>query len=148
MRKFKLCSYAIMQSAGIIISLIITIFFTGCGGGISEAKMESGKKVYQKYCQTCHMEDGGGVPGMNAPLIGSKYVSGDKEKLISIALHGSTAFENEPGRKIYQNKMPSFVNLSDQEIADALTYIRNSFNNKGSVVAAEDVKPVRRPIKN
>src|SRR6266516_4375159 len=132
-----------MQGSGIIISFILIIFFTGCGGGISETKMESGKKLYQKYCQSCHMEDGGGVPGMNAQLIGSKYLSGDKEKLISITLHGSTAFENEPGRKKYQNKMQSFANLSDQEIADALTYIRNSFNNKGSAIAPEDVKPIR-----
>jgi mono/diheme cytochrome c family protein len=131
-----------MERSGIVLSLIAIIFFIGCGGGISEAKMESGKKVYQKYCQSCHMDDGAGVPDINAPLVGSKNVAGDKEKLISIALHGSAAFANDPGRK-YQNKMPSFANLTDQEIADALTYIRNSFNNKGSAITAEDVKQVR-----
>ncbi len=131
-----------MQRTGIVISFIAIIFFTGCGGGISEAKMGSGKKAYEAYCQSCHMHDGTGVPGMNAPLVGSKYVVGDKEKLISIVLVGSAAFANDPARK-YQNKMPSQANLTDLQIADALTYIRNSFNNKGSAIAPEDVKPVR-----
>ena len=132
-----------MQRTGIVLSLIGIIFFTGCGGGgISEATMESGKKVYHTYCQSCHMEDGAGVPGMNGPLIGSQYIAGDKEKLISIVLHGSAAFANEPERK-YQNTMPSLANLTDQEIADVLTFVRNSFNNKGTAIAPEDVKPVR-----
>jgi mono/diheme cytochrome c family protein len=131
-----------MQRSGIVISLIGIIFFTGCESGIPEAKMESGKKIYQAYCQSCHMENGAGVPRMNASLIGSVYVAGDKEKLISIVLHGSAALANDPGRK-YQNTMPSLANLTDQEIADALTFIRNSFNNKGSVIAPGDVKLVR-----
>ena len=133
-----------MLRTGIAILLIGIIFFTGCGdrGGISETTMKNGKKVYQTYCQSCHMEDGAGVPRMNGPLTGSQYVAGDKEKLISIVLHGSAAFANEPERK-YQNTMPSLANLTNQEIADVLTYVRNSFNNKGSAIAPADVKPVR-----
>lgn len=131
-----------MQRSGIAVSLIGIIFFTGCKSGISEARMENGKKVYQTYCQSCHMENGAGVPRMNGPLIGSKYVAGGKEKLISIVLHGSAALANDPERK-YQNTMPSMSNLTDQEIADVLTYIRNSFNNKGLEITPEEVKPVR-----
>jgi mono/diheme cytochrome c family protein len=131
-----------MQRSGIVTLLTGLLVLTGCGGGISGAKMESGKKVYQLYCQTCHMEDGGGVPGMNASLAGSKYIAGDKEKLAGIVLRGSAAFTNDAERK-FQNKMPSLAALTDQEIADVLTYIRNSFTNKGSVVEPEDVKRVR-----
>ncbi len=131
-----------MQKNGTVTLLMGIIFLTGCGGGIPEARMESGKKIYATYCQSCHMDDGAGVPGMNAPLKGSKYVAGDKEKLISIVLHGSKAFVNDPERK-YQNKMPSLASLADQQIADVLTYIRNSFNNKGAAIAPGEVKPVR-----
>ena len=131
-----------MQKIGIVISLMGIIFFTGCSSGISKAKMENGKKVYQTFCQSCHMDDGGGVPGMNAPLKGSKYITGEKEKLISIVLLGSVIFANDPVRT-YQNKMPSLASLTDQQIADVLTYIRNSFTNKGSVISPEDIKPVR-----
>jgi mono/diheme cytochrome c family protein len=131
-----------MQRTGIGMTLIGIIFFAGCEDGISKERMESGKKVYHAYCQSCHMDNGAGVPHMNASLTGSMIVAGDKEKLINIVLHGSEAFANDPGRK-YQNKMPSLANLTDQEIADVLTYTRNSFNNKGSAVALGDVKPVR-----
>src|SRR5688572_3209675 len=131
-----------MQKAGVILSLMGFIFFMGCGGGISEARMENGKKIYATNCQSCHMDDGGGVPGMNAPLKGSQYVAGDKEKLISIVLYGSKAFTSDSERK-YQNKMPSQPNLTDQQIADVLTYVRNSFNNKASAISAEEVKPLR-----
>ena len=131
-----------MEKTCVVILLIGIIFFTGCGNGISEARMESGKKVYTTYCQSCHMNDGAGVPRMNAPLRESKYVAGDKEKLVSIVLHGSAALANDPDRK-YQNKMPSQAKLTDQEIADVLTYIRNSFNNKGSAIAPEEVKQAR-----
>ena len=132
-----------MQRTGVVILLAGIIFFTGCGGDALKVKMESGKKVYQAYCQSCHMENGAGVPRMNGPLIGSKYVAGDKEKLISIVLHGSAAFANDPART-YQNIMPSLANLTDQEIADVLTYIRNSFNNKGSEITAEEVQLARK----
>ena len=131
-----------MHRSCIAAAFIGIIFLTGCGGGISEAKMESGKKAYLSYCQSCHMEDGGGVPGMNASLIGSKYITGDKEKLIGIVLHGSAVLANDAERK-YQNKMPALANLTDQEIADVLTYTRNNFTNKGPAVEPEEVKLIR-----
>lgn len=121
---------------------VIVIFCAGCEQGITKEELESGKKVYQVNCQSCHMEDGGGVPGMNAPLLGSANIAGDKARLISIVLLGSAAFANEPERN-YQNKMPSMANLKDEQIADVLTYVRNSFNNKGSAVVPGDVKAVR-----
>ena len=92
------------------------------------------------------MESGGGVPNMNASLIGSKYIAGDKDKLISIVLHGSAEFANDKERR-YQNLMPPLPNLSDKEMADVLTYTRNSFTNKASAVGPEDVKQVRE-LKN
>jgi mono/diheme cytochrome c family protein len=127
----------------VIIAAASVIFIAGCGQGISTARMERGKKVYQAYCQSCHMEDGAGVPDMNAPLKASPYVAGDKEKLISIVLKGSAAFEGGPERP-YRNIMASMASLSDKEIADVLTYVRNSFTNKGSAVEAEEVLVQRK----
>jgi mono/diheme cytochrome c family protein len=131
-----------MQRINFGILLFGIISLSSCNSGIPEAKMESGKKVYQSRCQSCHMESGGGVPGMNAPLVASKYVVGDKEKLIKIVLHGSAELANEPGRT-YHNTMPSQADLTDDEIADALTYIRNNFNNKATAIEPGDVKTVR-----
>lgn len=129
---------------GLIVLSLGAFIFSSCGNSdeIPAATLENGKKAYLAYCQSCHMEDGSGVPGLNAPLIESKYASGDKKKLIEIALQGSAAFANDPERP-YKNLMPSMANLTDTQIADALTYIRNNFKNKGSVVTPEEVRSER-----
>ena len=100
-----------------------------------------GEKVYKKYCISCHQADGGGVPHMNPPLINTSYVLGDKEQLIKIVLNGLQ--NTKIDEKTYTNPMPPLKALKDQEIADVLTYVRNSFGNKASAVTAPEVKAVR-----
>ncbi|MDB5109165.1 MAG: cytochrome c [Mucilaginibacter sp.] len=108
----------------------------------SAASMAAGKKVYSTICISCHQADGGGVPNMNPPLIKTTYVLGNKSKLISILLNGFN--ENvEINGNTYSNTMPSQDFLKDQEIADVLTYVRNSFGNKASAVTVAEVKKGR-----
>ena len=101
--------------------------------------MDSGRKVYQKNCLTCHQADGGGVPKMNPPLTDASFVAGDKKKLVQWVLLGSTEKVPIDG-KYYSNNMPAQAGLKDQEIAEVLTYIRNSFDNKASAITLSDVK--------
>jgi mono/diheme cytochrome c family protein len=100
-----------------------------------------GEIVYKQYCVACHMADGGGAPPMNPPLVATSFVKGDKAVLAGIILKGMS---NEPvdGEK-YHNVMPALTVLTDQQIADVLTYVRNSFGNKESAVTAEVVQIVR-----
>ena len=104
----------------------------------AKASIEAGKLVYAQYCLTCHQADGGGVQNMNPTLINTSYVSGDKAKLVAVLLNGLNHVEIDG--ETYSNVMPSFSYLKDKQIADALTYIRNSFGNKKSMVTATDVK--------
>ncbi len=110
-------------------------------GGLS-ASIASGKLVYGKICITCHMADGGGVPNMNPPLIKTTYVLGPKPKLLSIVLNGFNESVEIDGTT-YSNVMPAQDYLKDQEIADVLTYVRNSFGNKATAVTLADVKKAR-----
>ena len=106
------------------------------------ASIARGKKVYDKVCLSCHMVDGGGVPHLNPPLAQSSYVLGDKKRIITIVLKGMTdriAIDDE----YYSNNMAPHNDLTDQQIADVLTYIRNSFGNKASAVTVNEVKAVR-----
>jgi mono/diheme cytochrome c family protein len=107
-----------------------------------KASMERGKTVYQNTCLPCHQANGSGVPGMNPPLKNTKYVVGDKKKLINIVLNGLDE-EIEVNGETYSNVMPPFNSLTDQEIADVLTYVRNSFGNKAGAVKEEEVKKLR-----
>lgn len=107
-----------------------------------KTSLVNGKKVYQKNCLTCHQANGGGVPKMNPPLVNAAFVKGDKTKLIQWVLLGSTEKVPIDG-KYYSNNMPAQAGLKDQEIADVLTYIRNSFKNKASAITAAEVKSTR-----
>ena len=111
-----------------------------------QASVTRGKAVYAQYCLSCHQEDGSGVPKLNPPLISTSYVTGDKKKLIQWVLTGSK--ENVPiDGKYYSNNMAAQSNLSDQQIADVLTYVRNSFGNKATAVTPAEVKTVRAETK-
>jgi mono/diheme cytochrome c family protein len=91
------------------------------------------------------MGNGLGAPSMNPPLAGTEYVLGDKDRLIKVILQGL----NEPIEikgEIYQNVMASHSFLSDQQVADVLSYVRQSFGNDASEVTPEEVKQVRSSI--
>jgi mono/diheme cytochrome c family protein len=101
-----------------------------------------GKKVYEAYCLACHQADGTGVPRLNPPLVKTSFVLGDKKTLIGIVLNG---FDEpiEIDGDTFSNVMASHDFLKDQEIADVLTYVRNSFGNKAAAVTPTEVAAVR-----
>jgi len=111
------------------------------------ASIERGQAVYQKECLSCHQMDGGGVPHMNPPLAGSTDVLKDEKKIIGIVLNGMT--DRLPlDDEYYSNNMASHSYLTNQQIADVLTYVRNSFGNKADAVTVAEVKAVRTPKKS
>jgi mono/diheme cytochrome c family protein len=104
--------------------------------------MANGKKLYTQNCLTCHQADGSGVATMNPPLIKTTYVLGDKATLTKIVLNGFNEDVQINGQT-YSNTMTPHDSMKDQEIADVLTYVRNSFGNKASSISAALVKNVR-----
>ncbi len=105
----------------------------------------AGKVVYDNYCLSCHMSNGLGAPGMNPPLAGTDWVLGDKDRLIKVVLQGLSEPVEIQG-EIYQNIMASHSFLSDQHVADVLTFVRQSFGNDASEIKPEDVRKVRNSI--
>lgn len=111
----------------------------------TKASIVRGKKVYENLCIACHQADAGGVPRMNPPLIQTPWVLGDKKRLINIVLKGLKGGEIEIDGDVYDNPMPpQAAVLNDQEVADVLTYVRNSFGNKASAVSVAEVKLMRK----
>lgn len=109
--------------------------------GLSAA-INNGKVIYTQHCLSCHQVDGGGVPNMNPPLIKTSYVTGNKTRLIKVVLNGFAQNVEIDGES-YSNNMPPQNFLKDQEIADVLTYVRNSFGNKAQAVKVAEVKLAR-----
>src|SRR3569623_1547281 len=74
--------------------------------GDVKVSIARGEKLYQQYCLTCHQKSGNGVPHMNPPLVKTSYVLGDKTKLITWVLKGSSQSIPIDG-KTYSNNMPA-----------------------------------------
>jgi len=104
-----------------------------------------GKKVYDAVCLACHMRNGTGVPGMHPPITESDFVNGDPEKLIKIVLQGLSG-EVEIKGEIYNSIMPPQAQLTNQQIADVLTFVRGSFGNTSGPITLEQVQKVRENL--
>ncbi len=107
-----------------------------------ETSFKNGGVAYKQYCLPCHQADGGGVMNLNPPLIKTTYVLGNQTQLINIILKGLNKPIIIEGEE-YSNAMPPLNYLSDQQIADVLTYVRNNFGNKASAISPAQVKAVR-----
>ena len=111
------------------------------------ASAARGKTVYLQRCMVCHQADGGGVPKLNAPLDGSSAVNGtDVAKLIKYIVKGF-ADRVEIDGELYSNAMPAAADLTDQQIADVLTFIRSNWSNKAGPVTSLQVKQTRSKLK-
>ena len=125
----------------------ILVVIVGCkDDSIAKTTMDAGKEIYRTNCLGCHMEDAMGVPSLNPPLIGSELLLKEKAKAIRIILRGSAELKDEPNKN-YKNVMAALSNLTDQEIADVLTFTRNSFGNKAPAITPEEVKNERVKLK-
>ena len=113
---------------------------------------KKGKKIYETegYCITCHQESGTGLQQAGYPtLVNQQWVTGDEERLIKLVLHGLYGPMDVMGNH-YEGQVPMMAFkglLKDDEIAAVLTYVRNSFGNKASVIDPKKVKEVRAATK-
>jgi nitrite reductase (NO-forming)/hydroxylamine reductase len=106
------------------------------------AQVKAGESVYQTVCLACHQADGKGLPGAFPPLAGSDYLLGDKDRAVGVVVRGLEGEVVVNGIK-FNSVMPAMTQLSDQEIADALTYAMNSWGNQGGAISVAQVAAVR-----
>lgn len=111
-----------------------------------ETQVAAGKKLYAGTCSTCHQNEGQGMEGVFPPLAKSDFLMADKKRSIEIILNGISGKITVNGKE-YNSVMPSMSQLNDDEIANILTFIRNSWGNKGDAVSATEVKEVREQTK-
>ena len=110
-----------------------------------EIRMERGKKVFLTSCFACHMANGEGLPNVFPPLAKSDYLQADKDRAIKVVLKGLSGPITVNG-KPYNNMMPP-QEFSDDQAADVLTYVMNTWGNDFGAVHAADVKRVRTETK-
>lgn len=102
-----------------------------------------GKQVFAAQCASCHQASGQGLPGVFPPLDGSEWVLGDARVLANILLHGVSGELVVKGQT-YKGSMPSFKQLSDEELAALLSHVRGQWTNKAPPVAAALIQAERK----
>ena len=108
---------------------------------VDELPTLSDQQFYQQQCGVCHQADGWGVPFMQPALVESPRVMGDAEITLKMIFLGSAAIPE--GTSEYDNQMPSFSGLKDEEIARLASYIRRTFGNQPDPVSVDAVKRAR-----
>lgn len=105
-------------------------------------QVDAGKALYQGTCSVCHQQDGAGLPGVFPPLAKSDFLAADPKRAIGVVLNGLSGPVKVNG-KDYASVMPPMSQLNDDEIANILTYVLNSWENPSGRVGKDEVAAVR-----
>ncbi len=106
-----------------------------------------GEATYVQICATCHQASGIGVEGTYPPLKHSSWLAGDPSVPISIVIAGLQGEIIVDG-KVFNGAMQPWGMLSDDDIANVLTYARSQWGNSAGPVTAAQVTSVRAKIGN
>jgi len=107
-----------------------------------QEQINAGKVLFTGTCSVCHQANGEGLAGVFPPLAKSDYIAKDVKRLISTVLHGLTGKITVNGKE-YNSVMPPMNQLNDDEVANILTYVLNSWGNPGGRITTDEVKKVR-----
>lgn len=110
-------------------------------------RIRLGEVIYNTNCAACHQPSGVGIPQAFPPLANSDYLNADKVRAIKTVTGGLQGKVTVNGQQ-YNGVMPSW-SLSDEDTANVLTYVYNSWGNLGGEVTPDEVKQNRvEPMKN
>ena len=105
-------------------------------------QVNAGQSLFAGTCSVCHQGNGAGLPGVFPPLAKSDFLATDAKRAIGVVLHGLSGKLTVNGQE-YDSVMPSMTQLNDDEVANILTYVLNSWGNPGGQISAGEVKKVR-----
>jgi alcohol dehydrogenase (quinone), cytochrome c subunit len=110
---------------------------------LDAGKVDAGGKLYAGYCLTCHGADGKGQVPFLPPLAGNPVVlDNNPSSLINLVLNGAQTIVVKGTPDSY--RMPQYrVQLTDDEIASVLTFVRSAWGNGAPAVSADEVKKLR-----
>ena len=107
-----------------------------------QEQSNAGKALFNGTCSVCHQANGEGLAGVFPPLAKSDYIAADSKRTINTVLHGLSGKVTVNGKE-YNSVMPPMNQLNDDEIANILTYVLNSWGNSGGKISANEVKQMR-----
>ncbi len=108
-----------------------------------QKSISRGASVYEEFCVQCHKADGKGMKGNYPPLAGSDYLRDKRVESIKGVKYGQKGEIIVNGVKY--NSIMAPMGLSNQEVADVMNYIMNSWGNKSDkIVTPEEVSKIEK----
>jgi len=105
-------------------------------------QIKAGQQLFTGTCSVCHQANGEGLAGVFPPLAKSDLIAADPKRAVKILLHGLNGKVTVNGKE-YNSVMPPMSQLNDDEVANIVTYVLNSWGNPGGSVSAEEVAKER-----
>ncbi|MDR3387298.1 MAG: copper-containing nitrite reductase [Rudaea sp.] len=112
------------------------------GNLTKDDQIKAGQQLFTGTCSVCHQVNGEGLPGVFPPLAKSRIIAADPKRPIQILLHGLTGKVVVNG-KDYNSVMPPMSQLNDDEMANIITFVLNSWGNPGGRITTEEVAKAR-----
>lgn len=106
-----------------------------------DEQMKFGKQIYGQTCIACHQGEGQGIASAFPPLAKSDYLNADVDRAIEAVLFGLSGEITVNGEKY--NSIMTAQMISEEEVANVLTYVYNSWGNNKTVVTTDMVKKVK-----
>ncbi|PYE83844.1 cytochrome c [Pseudoroseicyclus aestuarii] len=116
--------------------------------GDADPEMALGPRLYLDNCNACHFSDGRGAANVFPQLAGNATVTAPVPRgLVQTILEGAELPSTEAYP--YKLRMPGFGwRLSDEEVAELATFVRNAWGNDAGAVTAADVAGIRSAIED
>lgn len=121
-----------------LFSLVVSLSFLSTSHSQTDGLKESivrGNDLYTDFCMSCHLPDGKGVDNVYPPLAQSDYLLKNRVASIHAIKYGLQGPITVNGKKY--NSVMAPLGLSDDEVADVMNYITNSWGNKNSTMITE-----------
>jgi glucose/arabinose dehydrogenase len=109
---------------------------------IGREVLDAGATLYQTYCAACHQRDGKGDGSRFPPVAATRWVSGDPGRLIGIVLNGLQGEVQVEGQT-FNGVMPPHAFLTDDQVAQLLTFLRQNFGNYAGGIKPGEVAEIR-----
>jgi len=128
---------------------VIFVFFSlgistcFCQNSEIEASMQRGSEIYSDFCASCHLEQGEGITYTFPPLAQSDYLMENREASIRGVKYGQQGEITVNG--VTYNNIMAPLGLDDQEVADVMNYIMNSWGNSSEeMVTLKEVENIQK----
>jgi nitrite reductase (NO-forming) len=108
-----------------------------------EEQIKAGQALFAGTCSTCHQPSGAGLPGVFPPLAKSDWLAANPKRAIDVVLGGLTGPVKVNGGD-YNSVMPPMSQLTDDEVANILTYVMGSWGNGGGKITKAEVAERRK----